>query len=524
MNENKVIYLPDGSSYRVGSVNQKVLRKEIAAPSISGVRNIWQGTQASGLTPSRLGRILRSAAEGDHHAQLTLAEEMEERELHYISVLGTRKRAISGIDPVVVAASDDAKDQKIADEVRARIVEDPCFVDMVDDLIDGIAKGYSVVELIWNRGAVWTPRYEHRDPRFFRFDRVSGKQIRLIDQTDPEGLPLPVFKFITHIPKLKTGIPARGGLARMVAWAFMFKSYSMKDWMAFLEVFGIPIRIGRYGPQATPEDIDVLETAVANIASDYGAILPEGMTIDFEQVGNLTGGPEIFKGYADFLNREMSKAVLGQVSSTEGEAGRLGNNEGQEDVRQDILKSDARQLGATINRDLVRAFVDLNFGVQDRYPAIKFPVNDPEDIAALTDAVTKLVPLGLRVSGGEMRGKLGLGDPEDDDELLTAPQQVPSTETGLNAHRGCPACDAVALNRSGDIGDVDDIEAEALSEWQEVLAPVVDPIRLQVETAEDLPKLKAALENLGLGLDVDALINAVAAAMAKARGVGDVQD
>ena len=37
-------------------------------------------------------------------AYLVLAEEMEEKDPHYASVLGVRKRAVSGITPIVEAS------------------------------------------------------------------------------------------------------------------------------------------------------------------------------------------------------------------------------------------------------------------------------------------------------------------------------------------------------------------------------------------------------------------------------------
>jgi phage gp29-like protein len=89
-------------------VRRQMLDKQIAAPSLTGLRSLWNfGEVTNGLTPVGLARVLRSAAEGDHEAYLTLAEEMEERDPHYASVLGTRKRAVSGLPVVVEAASDD---------------------------------------------------------------------------------------------------------------------------------------------------------------------------------------------------------------------------------------------------------------------------------------------------------------------------------------------------------------------------------------------------------------------------------
>ncbi|MDO6805881.1 DUF935 family protein, partial [Wenyingzhuangia sp. 1_MG-2023] len=80
-----------------------------------------------------------------------------------------------------------------------------------------------------------------------------------------------------------------------------------------------------------------------------------------------------------------------------GTPGKLGNDDAQDDVRTDILKADARQLSNTINKYLVRSFVDLNFGPQAQYPRVEFQVIEPEDTEALTAALKELVPLGLKV-------------------------------------------------------------------------------------------------------------------------------
>src|SRR3546814_16570638 len=71
------------------------LKREEAAPTLTGVRQILAGHPSFGLTPERLARILREAAAGDATRYLELSEDMEEKDLHYLGVLGTRKRAIA---------------------------------------------------------------------------------------------------------------------------------------------------------------------------------------------------------------------------------------------------------------------------------------------------------------------------------------------------------------------------------------------------------------------------------------------
>ena len=94
-------------------VSPRELTREIAAPTIQGIRQVWRGQSvALGLTPQRLAAILLASYDTDyqHYDLLTLAEEMEERDPHYAAVLGVRKRAVSKLDLAVEAATDDARD------------------------------------------------------------------------------------------------------------------------------------------------------------------------------------------------------------------------------------------------------------------------------------------------------------------------------------------------------------------------------------------------------------------------------
>ena len=352
-------------------VNTGELTGEIAAPTLAGIRSVWQDTIASGLTPRRLATLLRDSAQGDATSYLTLAEEMEERDAHYSGVLGTRKRAVKKLPVAVESATDAAKDVEMADAVR-NLVKRAAFKGLLEDLMDALGKGYSAAEIMWDKSArQWMPaRYEWRDPRFFQFDRNDGKTLRLRDEADTlDGIDLPAYKFIVHYPKLKSGIPIRGGLARLVAWSYCAKAYAIKDWLAFAEVFGMPLRLGRYNSSALDKDIEILKTAVANMGSDAAAVLPDSMRIEFVETAKSAGGDKLFLGLAEWIDRQVSKAVLGQTMTTD-DGSSLAQAQVHEDVRSDITESDAKQLGETLNLHLVKPFIDLNYGPQKNYPFI----------------------------------------------------------------------------------------------------------------------------------------------------------
>lgn len=514
----------DGQPLRKAEKTQ--LRQEIADAQVTGLRNIWShGSIASGLDPIRLDRVLSNAAQGEHHEFLTLAEEMEERELHYASVLGTRKRALSGLVPTVEAASDERHDQQLAEALR-ELIKSPAFGDLVDDSLDALGKGYSANEIIWDQSErQWQPsQYKWRDPRFFRLDQSNGTDLLLLTDDNPFGEVLPAYKFIIHRPRLKSGLPIRGALARLAAVAYMCKSFALSNWMTFAEVFGMPIRVGKYGTNATPAEINTLRQAVANIGTDAAAIMPESMKIEFESAANFAGGDKLYDTLCEWLDRQISKGILGQTMTTDDGSSQAQANVHNE-VRLDILKADARQLENTLNRDLARPYIDLNYGPQKAYPRIQLPVADPEDTAALVDALDKLIPLGLKVRMSEVRDKLNLSDPKDGDELLAAPS--PASTPALPAPEpDMQAAKQPALNReqtaTASQDEIDSLTDELLDNWQPQMAGIIDPLRQLLDDAQDIDEFRARLPELLEQMDASELVNQLADAGFRARALGDV--
>lgn len=496
-------------------IRAQALTQRLAEPGMTGVRQLWAGSAASGLTPQRLASILRACDQGDLTEFLTLAEEMEERDPHYLSVLGTRKRVISGIVPSVTPGGDDARSKEIAEAVQAYIADHEGLPNLIEDLLDALGKSFSVVELDWARGArLWSFReFIHRDPRHFVFDRETGREIRMLDDGDAiEGIDLEPAKFAVHRSRIKSGLTYRGGLARVAAFAWMCKQYTLKDWIAFVETYGLPLRLGRYGPEATADDVRKLFQAVANIGTDAAAVLPKSMEIEFQNGPSATGD-KLFETFARWTDEQISKAVLGQTMTADS-----GSSEAQakvhDEVRHDIAVSDARAVAGTINRDIVRPFVDLNFGVQQVYPQIVLSIDEAEDVQAKIASAVSLAGIGVKFKASELRAKLGFSDPEPGDDVV-----------GGGPTEAQPAQNRLALNRKAEVSDdIDEIEVEMLADWQEVADGLQDAIAQVADGAtgyEDLLKrLPEALTHMPTGLAVETLVKG----MFQARALGDQRD
>ncbi|WP_164273429.1 DUF935 domain-containing protein [Stenotrophomonas sp. B1-1] len=491
-------------------IQYDVLTEELAAPRLASIRSIWHPSVANHLSPGRLAGVLQAAADGDARDYLTLAEEMEERDLHYASVLATRKLAVAGLDVRVEAASDDTADVRHADAVR-ELVQAPEFGELLAHLVDALGKGYAVGEILWDRsGKTWQPdHYAERDPRHFRFDRETGRELRLLDASDlVNGIPLAPYKFIVHTPKIRSGLPIRGGLARLAAVAYMCKAWTWRDWMAFADVFGLPMRVGKYGPGAKQEDIDKLIAAVANLGNDAAAVMPDSMRIEFQQAVQTAGSGEFFKGLAEWWDRQISKAVIGQTMTADDGAS-LAQAQVHQLVRLDLLTADAKALSNTLQRQLVRPFIDLNYG-PGRYPALSLIVPKPENTKLLIDGLTQLVPLGLQVEQSVVRDKLGLPDPDKGAVLLQAPASAPA----LNHQRALNVEDAAAPGRVAAIAtQLDRQLGTSTDAW-------LEQVRQLVQEADSLDAVRDGLMALQSELDLDAFATGMRDALDAAQAAG----
>lgn len=500
---------------------KKGLEKEYAAPKTSGVRNVSDKFAIAGITPSKMGAIVKAACEGNPDDLFTIAEEIEERDPHYRSVLQTRKLAIRKLHASVEEVDDDKKSLEIA-ELLEKQIKKPAFRHMVGDLMDAISKGYSIVEMVWDtQNTPWTVRdFTWRDPRLFKL-HGANQELRIKDDDNQEGLPLEPMNFIIHVPPLKSGQKSRNGLAMPLVWAYLFKNYTIKDWMAFVEVFGMPIRIGTYGAEASEDDINELIKAVVNIGSDAAAVIPNNMAIEIKDAVGKVSSSEIFSTLADRMDKQISKLVLGQTMTTDD-----GSSQAQakvhDEVREDILVADGQDLADTINEYFIKPFVYLNFGAQDDYPTFKLELIEQEDKTLKLDTITKLAPLGLKVSAKQIYEEYGLRPPEDDDDILSmGGSQTAVAQNRLNqflklAFNSAHKAPETAQELADEIGD------HFLEDWRPQAEGLTNPIIALAKNSQSFDEFLTQLDDVKL--DSSSLQNGLYQAGLTARALGDVQD
>lgn len=501
-------------------MQRTTLTEEVMAATLGGVRSPMTGYPGNGLNPERLASILAEADRGDPIRYMELAETTEERDLHYVGVLGTRRRSVAQLPFSVEPGNDSAEAERHAQLLRDWIKRDELQTDLFD-VLDCIGKGYSGTEIMWETSSGdWMPaRLERRDPRWFRFDdRDLTTPMRL--DVNGQKVPLEGGKFIWAQIAAKSGLPLRSGLARIVAWAWMFKAFTQRDWAIFTQTYGQPVRVGKWGTGASEEDKRTLFKAVANIAGDMAAVIPESMQIEFIESGNVGSASNNYKDRSDWLDMQVSKAVLGQTATTDAVTGGLGSGKEHRQVQEDIERSDAAALAGILNRDLVIPFVQLNFGPQKVYPRIKIARPDEEDLKAFASAITPFVDRGLQVSHAAIYAKFGLAEPKEGEATLQAsgrgklgesgpPQQINGKDTDAEgraseikrnpgvfkrgkALSGMETAARALQAAQGEFPGVDPV-ASLTARMEEVAAPEMERLLRQIE---GMVEVAASLEEL----------------------------
>lgn len=467
--------------------------------AVAQVTDKYSEYPSNGLTPVKLAEIFKEADAGDVLRQMELFEDMEEKDPHLFSQLQTRKNAVTGLDFEIIPFSDDPRDKEIADFIEEQINGIESLEDVETDLLDAIGKGFAVSEIMWgyDEGHVVVREIKSRHQKRFFWDSLDDSfKVRTKDA--PEGILLPANKFIVHRYKARSGHTSRAGILRVVAWMYLFKNYDLKDWVSFAEVYGLPLRLGKYAPGASEADKVALMQALIQIGADAAGIIPDGTSIDFITT-EKTSSSDLYERLARYCDEQISKAILGQTLTSDSGGGSYAQSKTHNDVRHDLTVADCKSLASTLRRDLIRPLCIFNFGEDKRVPHIRFDCEESEDLTQTATIIGTLVnEVGLRVPTSFIYKKFSIPEPEADEEVA-APR---STSAGLNGlpFKNEPNPAQIALKAEGDDGigtqqHIDKLASAAVRHGAGSFKRAFGPVLKIIEKAESLEELRDMMED-----------------------------
>ncbi len=382
--------------------------RELGAVSLA---ERWSSYPSVGLTPQRLAEIFREADLGEVYRQMELFEEMEEKDAHLASLLQTRKLAVLSKDYEVLPYSKDPEDEAIAVFAGEVVYGIANLEEALLDLLDAIGKGFALAEIIWEvsggRARVTELKWLPQKKVTFR-DSLTPRL--LTPQAPWQGEEPPPWKVIYHRYKARSGSACRGGVLRVVGWMYLLKNFALKDWASFNEVFGMPLRLGKYDPSASQADREALVQAIRNLGSDAAGVISKATEIEFVEAGAPGSKANPYQALAEFCNREMSKAVLGQTLTTDtaGATGTYAAAAVHGQVRRDLVEADAQALASTLREQLLRPLVGFNFGWDRPVPWFRFKYEEEEDLKTLSEVYRNLAALGAPISSEHLAERFGI--------------------------------------------------------------------------------------------------------------------
>jgi phage gp29-like protein len=519
--------LLDAYGNPIAKTDRGTLREQQAPPTIAGVRNPYGLFITDGMTPYRMARLHRQAAMGLSMEYMQMAEDIEERDLHYAAVIGTRKRQMSQLPLTVEPMRDDAEHGKHADFLRDWIKTGVLGAALIN-MADAISKGYSVLEIEWDVGPKQiVPRaLTWRSQRFFEVKHADGETVQL--RTDQGFVDLAPCKFIVHKHPNKSGLVLRSGIARLASFSWMAKEFTQRDWATFVQNYGQPIRLGKYGPEASAEDRDVLWTAIANIAGDCAAMVPKSMDLEFVEVKSAGEGARLHREKCDWHDQQISKAVLGQTTTTDAISG--GHAVGKEHrlVQEDIERHDAMMVSSTLTQQLASVMIGLNFPGAEDAPSIHVGRPDEVPLAEVANVLARLAPFGLRVREEDVLQRLNMEKPAAGEPTIGADPASADVKPSNRDLQDAPDIDpalqsmmqrTLAMHAQTSSPELVQLMTERLARDAEgALGGLTDQVRAVINEARDMRDLVKRLQ--ALELDTDAMTTALQRGMAIANLAG----
>lgn len=300
------------------------------------------------------------------------------------------------------------------------------FETLLNLIVDVIGWGRTGIEFDFSNG--------------FKAHEIPKKHINLVNKTillrDSDELGIP-YEDDDHL--LILGEHHRYGLFMKTAPYVIWKRGGFGDWAQWLEIFGMPQRVGKYstGDEGTRK---ILEQALSQAGSAPYVIIPRESEV--ETVNN-TGSGSSSASYGDFrkaCNEELLITVLGQTLTTiQGDKGARSLGEVHKQVEESKNRSDMRYVQRVLNQYVLPLMEKYGFPVKGG----RFIFPEAAEALTVTELVTlsKILPIpqsylydkfsipspkdGELVAGGSTEPD----DPEDPEKTDTGKEQDPA-DTG----------------------------------------------------------------------------------------------
>ena len=232
---------------------------------------------------------------------------------HIYSVLQTRWASVVGKEYNILPVSDNPKDKKIAEFVEETLYNTN-FDFLRYTLLKSILFGFYCAEIIWKieNNQIVISNFIDKHAIKFIFD--ENRKLRLLTKDEMiNGIEIPDKKFLL-MQYGSIDNPYGRPLGESLWWLNSFKKTNIKFWLIYIEKFGMPTLLGKYDTGLESEK-ETIQDVLNSVQTNSSIVLPEGIEVSLLEA--TRNGNPTYDDLCNFLNREISKEVLGQILTTE---------------------------------------------------------------------------------------------------------------------------------------------------------------------------------------------------------------
>jgi phage gp29-like protein len=331
-----------------------------------------------GVTSQDIANALIAAGDGYPHEQGVAFVELMERDSMLAAHFATRRHAVLSCDWTVTSK----KNPKLADEIT-RQLEAANIHGLIEHLLFAVPFGYSGAVLDWAVGGGELRGWLPVAPWAWEFDSignpafVSATTGRAESVASRGGGKQDIVVFAGG-----SGLPCRRGLLRPLAWLFLIKNTTFKNWGRFVEKFGIPVAIIT-AASGNDESARAIVAAVRSAGANAALVAGDEARVTFS--GANSASQDAFAGLSTYIDACYATLILGQTASS-GDSSGLSGGDAQSQVRDDLRGSDARLIIDAVQRQIIAPLVQHATGATDAGD-VRFWIDyeDGEDEKALAD-------------------------------------------------------------------------------------------------------------------------------------------
>lgn len=415
------------------------------------------------------------------------------RDAQVASCMASRKAGVSKLNFELKAEKEDQKIHDFIEETFSRFDRHQLF----RAILNCVVYGYQPIEINWEvrEGRIVPASIIDKPAEWFCFG--ENNELRFLSKSQPLfGEELPDMKFVCPTNEATYKNPYGISVLSRCFWPATFKKGDLKFWVSFTEKYGSPWVVGRYALGTSTENINRLADQLQAMIQDAVATVPEDTRVEIIEAAGKGASAEVFDKLKDACNADISKAILGQTLTTDvGSTGSFAASQTHNEVRKDLILSDARIIENTLNQ-IVRWTVDQNFG--KNVPAPVFRFYEPEDVdkqLAERDAI--LSGIGVRFTPEYIKSAYNLGD---NDFKLVDP--APSMFSG---HGGSETFRLGVMGAPKDFIDKAAAQAFPPELQQKIMEGLLKPVFKLIEEGESLEEIYEKLGELLPELDTGEL-------------------